>query len=110
NEKVEEDELKQYITMEIGHTIHFPFTNIVFDIYDTSKLESENKVTIFAAPEDDIIKYVDLFTDVKLKPTEVGAKPLGTYRFFLFQENEPREEDTYLFYELNLVSSNISIF
>src|SRR5690554_1617102 len=28
------NEVKQYITMEIGNTIHFPFNNPVFDIYE----------------------------------------------------------------------------
>src|SRR5690625_3971605 len=31
-ENVKQEEIKPYITMEIGHTIHFPFHNPVFDL------------------------------------------------------------------------------
>src|SRR5699024_1447507 len=78
-EEVKEDELKQYITMEIGHTIHFPFKNPVFDLYDTKKAESENKVTVLAAPEEELIKYTEIFDDVTLEPVAVDVQPLGIY-------------------------------
>lgn len=109
-EKVKKEELRQYITMEIGHTIHFPFKNPVFDLYDTSKLEKENKVTIFAASEEEIIKYTEIFADSKLNPVAVDAKPLGIYRYFLMTDKQFNKDNVYLFFELNLTSSNISIF
>src|SRR5699024_8152610 len=70
-EKVKNSELKQYITMETGHTIHFPFKNPVFDLYDTSKVETESKVTVLAASEEEIMKYTELFADAKLTPVAV---------------------------------------
>lgn len=109
-EEVAKEEIKQYITMEIGHTIHFPFKDPVFDLYDMRHFEEENKLTIFAAPEDEIVKYTEIFADVNLNPVAVDVKSLGIYRFFLLQEQAFSEEKVYLFFEQNLTSSNISIF
>lgn len=110
NEDVKKDELEQYITMEIGHTIHFPFNNPVFDLYDVSKAESENKVTVLAAPEEEIIKYIEIFVDVNLTPVVVDVQSIGVYRTYLTKYPETSEDHVFLFIELNLISINYSIF
>lgn len=108
---VKENEVKQYITMEIGHTIHFPFKHPIFDVYDVPQENKEsNKVTIVAAPEDELMKYTQIFSDVHLKPTAVGVHPIGVYRYFLHQQKELQKDKVYFLLELNLVSANISIF
>lgn len=109
-EDVVENELKQYITMEIGHTIHFPFNDPVFDIYDTRKLADEKKVTVLAAPEEEIIKYVNVFHDVHLTAESVDVQPLGIYRYFVHDKASVPDENVYLVFEANITSSNISIF
>lgn len=106
---VKKDEIKKYITMEIGNTIHFPFKNPVFNVYDIIETDTVNKVTVVATPEEEIIKYTEIFEDVKLIPIAVDAQSLSVYRFFLNQE-QPEDKAIYLFLELNLTSVNISIF
>ncbi|MBO1003379.1 type IV pilus biogenesis protein PilM [Pseudogracilibacillus auburnensis] len=103
------NEWKQYITMEIGQSIHFPFTNPVFDLYELPD-KNEQKVTILAAPEEEIIKYIEIFDDIKLKPIAVDVQALGVYRYFLWEQERFQSEKVYLFLELNLTSANISIF
>lgn len=103
------NEWKQYITMEIGKSIHFPFTNPVFDLYELPD-ENKQKVTVLAAPEDEIIKYIQIFDDIKLKPIAVDVQALGVYRYFLREQERFQSEKVYLFLELNLTSANISIF
>lgn len=112
-----EADVKSYLLMEMGKTIHLPFENPVFDIATTPKTESteENesktyKVTVFAAPEEELIKYMEVFSDASLQPTVVDVQPLGVYRFFLAQQQEAALEDASLFIEVNLTSLNISIF
>lgn len=109
-EKVNKEEIKQYITMEIGNTIHFPFKNPVFDLCDIQGEENVDKVTVLAAPEEEIIKYVEAFTDVKLLPLAVDAQALGIYRYYLKQQGNPHPDQVNLFFELNLKSVNISVF
>lgn len=107
---IQAGDLKSYITMEIGHTIHFPFKSPVFDIYNMSKVETKNKVTVIAAPEEEIMKYTTIFEDVKLVPVAIDAQPLGIYRYFYHTERAISSDNVYLFLELNLTSTNISIF
>src|SRR5690625_4707335 len=66
---VEQDGVKQYITMEIGNTIHFPFKNPIFDIYPMNV--QTKKTTVIAAPEDEILKFTEIFSDVSLKTTAI---------------------------------------
>ena len=108
-EHVNKQEIKQYITMEIGNTIHFPFKNPVFDLYETAHTLAGNKVTVFAAPEDEIIKYTEVFDDVHITPVAVDVQPLGVYRYFL-EEHQLQHNKVYLFFELTLVSTIVSIF
>lgn len=112
-----EADVKSYLLMEMGKTIHLPFENPVFDIATTPKSttteESESKtykVTVFAAPEEELIKYMEVFSDASLEPTVVDVQSLGVYRYFLEQQQDVELEDAYLFIEVNLTSLNISIF
>lgn len=109
-EKMTKDEIRQYITMEIGNTIHFPFKNPVFDLLNAPETESVDKVTVLAAPEEEMMKYTEILADVKLKPTVVDVQALGTYRFFMKKHKEVTKDKVYLMLELNLTSVNISIF
>lgn len=107
---VPHDEVNEYITMEIGNTIHFPFKHPVFDIYDLPETETVEKVTVLAAPEEEISKYTEIFADAKLTPIAVEVHGLGTYRYFLSQQHAINKDDVYLFFELNMTAVNISIF
>lgn len=107
---VKDTEMKQYITMEIGNTIHFPFKNPVFDIYDIQQENEVKKVTVLAAPEEEIIKYTEVFVDASLTPIAVDVRSLGIYRYFLTEQKNIAQDKVYLFFELNLKSIHISIF
>lgn len=107
-ENIADDEIKGYITMEIGNSIHFPFNNPVFDLYDTKK--QAGKVTVLAAPEEEIIKYTEVFADAKLHPVAVDVQPLGIYRYFLHTNETPKQNDVYMFLEFSLTSLTMSIF
>src|SRR5699024_11165759 len=90
-ENIADDEIKGYITMEIGNSIHFPFNNPVFDLYDTKK--QAGKVTVLAAPEEEIIKYTEVFADEKLHPVAVDVQPLGIYSYFLHTNEKPKKKE-----------------
>lgn len=104
------EEVKQYITMEIGHTIHLPFKNPHFDVYHIQDMEETKKVTLFAAPEEEIMQYTELFIEAKLKPIAVDVQALGCYRYFYNQLTVQDREKVFLLFEINLTSVNISIF
>lgn len=110
DQNVLDEELKAHITMEIDHTIHFPFKNPVFDIYDVQPVEDTDKkrVTLLAAPEEEIIKYTEMFVDASLHPIAVDVQALGAYRYYYHYEQQ--EADNCLLFKVNLTSTNISIF
>lgn len=105
---VERKNVKQYIEFEIGNTIHFPFKNPIFDVYEEGT--QSNKVTVLAAPEDELMKYTHTFSDVSLKPTAAEIQPLGIYRYFLHKQANLHDDHVYMIIEYNLSSVNISIF
>lgn len=109
-EEIPDEELKPHITMEIGNTIHFPFKNPVFDIYDaqTSGESGKRKITLLAAPEEEIIKYTEIFADASLHPIAVDVQALGVYRYYYKFAQE--EKDISLLFEISLTSTNVSIF
>ncbi len=105
------ENIKDYISMEVGHTIHFPFENPVFDLYDVSK-ENENtsKIILFAAPENEILKYVNLLIDSTLKPIAVDVLPLGIYRYLALKFKQETNKKVFLILNFHLTSFTISIF
>lgn len=107
-ENVKKDEQKQYITMEIGNTIHFPFKNPIFDLYEHNG--TTDKVTILAAPENEVMKYTEILSDVSLHPIAADVQPIGIYRYYLHANGLLKNEQVHMFVEFNLAAVNISIF
>lgn len=105
-------EITDHFAFELGQSIHLPFDKPVFDIHPMPEDEQTNgrkKATLFAAPEEEISKYTHVFADVNLQPKAVDVRPLGIYRYFHHLDNS-RPGEVYLFFELNMLSINISIF
>ncbi|RDW16340.1 hypothetical protein CWR48_16990 [Oceanobacillus arenosus] len=114
-------EIKEYFELEIGKTIHLPFKQPVFDIH-YSPFEATNRKEemignlnemrqgiLFAAPEEEMAKYTEIFVDVSMKPVVADVKALGVYRYF--QLMQPIDiSHSYLFVELNVTSIHIGIF
>lgn len=109
-----DDEMVAHFFMEIGETIHLPFEQPLLDVHVHSETEDEEeaetkKATLFAAPEEELMKYTNVFEDVSLNPVAIDVQALGVYRYYHHLHTlEPSR--TYLLFELNLTSTNISIF
>src|SRR5690625_4601653 len=76
---IEEEKIKEYFMIEIGESIHLPIQNPIYDIHSLSLVqdhttdeefpkEEKRPGTIFAVPEDEIIKYTEILAYVSLKP------------------------------------------
>lgn len=106
-EDVTSENVKQYIEFEIGNTIHFPFKQPIIDLYP--KISEDRKVTVLAAPEDEVLKYATIFSDLSLQPKKATIQPLGIYRYLLYHEPTIQEQKVYMIVEYNLSSINVSI-
>lgn len=118
--KIKEENVKEYFMMEIGETIHLPFQQPIIDIHspsfkqdvtpssDISNQEKRQGI-LFAVPEEEVVKYTEIFADASLKPIAADVKELGVYRYF-YEKDQAERGKSYLFFELNLTSINLSIF
>lgn len=103
-----DENIRDYIEFEIGNTIPFPFKNPIFDIY--SKKVKDQKVTILAAPEEEVLKYTHTLLDASLKPILAEIQSLAIYRYYLHKNSPKNNEKAYMIIENNVSATNISIF
>lgn len=109
--------LHEYFYTEIGKSIHLPFQEALFDVFvpkveghkEVETNEQQKRGVLFAAPEEEINKYMTIFADVSLRPEAVDIEPLGVYRYF-FHLYERKKDVVSLFFEMNLTSYHLSIF
>ncbi|MFJ7826930.1 type IV pilus biogenesis protein PilM [Psychrobacillus sp. NPDC096623] len=99
--------LKAYVEMELGQTIHLPFTNPLIDVYDAKPNDGE--ATLFAAPSDDVNKIASLLDDVSLTPTVADVRSLSTIRL-LEQLNLFASQKSYLITDWSITGLSISIY
>lgn len=107
--EVKDDEIKSHLYMELGASIHLPFEEPVFDAVVLSKDKNKKEVLIFAAQEENVFEYTELFTDVKLNPVEAEISPLAIYRLYHHLHLAKPNEDL-LVVQFGLNDANICIF
>ena len=111
---IQEDEIRGYLYMEIGSSIHLPFDEPVFDYYllDHTKETEEkaNEILLFAAPEDKVREYTDLFEKARLKPIAADISALAINRLLFHLEDRPKLQHQYLIVQVDLQSANVCIF
>ena len=110
-EELEGEAVRDYFLMEIGKTLHLPFEHPTLDIHvNPGRKHGELQTgTMFAAEEAEVMKYANIFEDCGMRPVAADVQALGVYRYFYYADAVQRDR-VYLFLEMNLTSSNISIF
>ncbi|MBU8905046.1 type IV pilus biogenesis protein PilM [Desertibacillus haloalkaliphilus] len=108
---VADDEVNGYIMMELGSSIHLPFSNPVLDVHVLPAVEGQDvrEGFLFAAPEDEVLTYTELLDEAKLKPIAADVTALALYRYF-YQQDIAATKSNYLFAKFDLTTVNISIF
>jgi type IV pilus assembly protein PilM len=106
---LEEDEIRGYLFMELGTTIHLPFEDPVFDYFIFEKTKEKLSILLFAAPEQIVMSYAQLLEDVKLRPIAADVSALCIYRLFYAAE-QIRKEDHLLIVQMDESAVNVSAF
>jgi type IV pilus assembly protein PilM len=106
---IQDDELKGYLYLELGSTIHLPFEEPVFDYYTLTNNGKNRELLLFAAPEQFVMEYANLFSSLKLNPVAADISPLALYRLYN-QLNQPRESEVLFTVQFDLTSVNLCIF
>lgn len=106
---VNDDEIKGYLYLELGSSIHLPFDEPVFDAVVLSQDKEKKEVLLFAAQEENVMEYADLFSDLNLDPVEAEISPLALYRLYDHLDQAKENEDI-LVVQFDLNAVNICIF
>ena len=109
-EDVSEDEIKGYLYMELGTSIHLPFEEPVFDYYLLKEKEkNKQQIILFASPEDSVTQYADVLEEAKLSPLSADISALALYRYF-YHTNKVEENEHIMLVEVDTKTVNASIF
>ncbi|KUP05874.1 hypothetical protein Q73_10280 [Bacillus coahuilensis m2-6] len=79
---IAEDEVRNYLFLEIGNSIHLPFEDPLFDYLLLEEKEGKQEILLFASPEEVVLSYQEILEDVKLQPIAADISPLCLYRFY----------------------------
>ena len=89
---VREDELKSYLFLELGSTIHLPFEEPIFDSVPLGNSGQKQQVLLVAAPGNIVQSYIDLLEEVKLQPIAADISPLSLYRLYHHSDRAVRDD------------------
>lgn len=103
---IESSKLKAYVEMELGRSIHLPFSNPLVDVVDYDSKDEE--ATLFAAPSEEVNKIIELLEDAKLDPQVADIRALSNERF-LHKCHALKEGKTYLIADWSIDALSISI-
>lgn len=107
--EVKDDEIKGYLYLELGTSIHLPFDEPVFDAVVLSKDTEKKEILIFAAQEDHVMEYSQLFSEAKLDAVAAEVSPLALYRLY-HHLNQAEQGEDLLVVQFGLNDVNICIF
>jgi type IV pilus assembly protein PilM len=107
--EIQEDEIKGYLYLEFGSSIHLPFEDPVFDIFPLSENGNMKELLLFAAPEKNVMEYADLFASLKLIPKAADISALALYRLYHQLDFASQKENLFTL-QFDLTSVNMCIF
>jgi type IV pilus assembly protein PilM len=101
------NELKGYVEMELGRTIHLPFENPLLDVYDHE--EGDGEAVIYASSSEEVVKVMQLYHDINLNPKILDVRMLSIIRFLKTTDYFSAEK-TYLVADWSINALSISIY
>jgi type IV pilus assembly protein PilM len=107
--EIQDDEIRGYLYLELGSSIHLPFEEPVFDIFPLSNNGKTKEIMLFAAPEKYVMEYSDILSDLKLNPIAADISPLTIYRLY-DQLGKVKENEILFTAQYDLTSVNMCIF
>ncbi|NLY80478.1 MAG: pilus assembly protein PilM, partial [Lysinibacillus sp.] len=101
---VKSNQLREYVEMELGHSIHLPFENPLIDVFDPK--EGDGKAMMIAASSEEVNKYINLFLDIAMRPEVADVRALCNLRLLedmgLLQDNKTYLLTNWLINELSI--------
>ncbi|GAB0167000.1 pilus assembly protein PilM [Lysinibacillus sp. CTST325] len=104
---IEWNELKGYVEMELGQSIHLPFQDPLIDVYDPKP--SDGQAMLFAVPSEEVSKMIGLLLDATLDPQAADIRALCNIRLLEYLQLI-KDDRTYLIADWSINELSISIF
>ncbi|TQR38163.1 pilus assembly protein PilM [Lysinibacillus sphaericus] len=104
---IEWNELKGYVEMELGQSIHLPFQDPLIDVYDPNP--NDGQAMLFAAPSEEVTKMIGLLLDATLDPQAADIRALCNIRLLEYLQLI-KDDRTYLIADWSINELSISIF
>lgn len=106
-EDLEAKELRGYVEMELGNTIHLPFQEPLVDTYDP--VPGDGKAVLFAAPSEEVQKFINMLLDLDLSPEAADIRALCNLRL-LEHIDLLEKQKTYLISDWSINELSICIY
>ncbi|MEB2278403.1 pilus assembly protein PilM [Lysinibacillus xylanilyticus] len=104
---IEWNELKGYVEMELGQSIHLPFQDPLIDVYDPNP--NDGQAMLFAVPSEEVTKMIGLLLDATLDPQAADIRALCNIRLLEYLQLI-KDDRTYLIADWSINELSISIF
>ncbi|MFD1018913.1 type IV pilus biogenesis protein PilM [Thalassobacillus hwangdonensis] len=106
---LKESEIKGYIFMQLGDTLHLPFEFPSFDFHIIDQNEETYQLLLFASPENQVESLSTIFSNHKLKPKSADISSLAVYRLY-DRLGRSNPEDHLLSIQWNVDSCILTVF
>ena len=103
------EEIKGYLYIELGNTIHLPFEDPILDFTVLRLKEEYHEILLFAAPENVMNEYKNIFESCSLHPLTADISSLSLFRLYQLMDNEDEEENVMIL-KLDQFGANIGIY
>ena len=100
-------DLRGYVQLEVGHSIHLPFQEPLVDVYDPNP--EDGKAVLFAAPPEEVRKLMGILLDNHLSPQVADIRALANLRL-LASLDLINDNKTYLIADWSINELSICIY
>ncbi|GAB2491417.1 hypothetical protein GCM10008929_14490 [Alkalibacterium psychrotolerans] len=109
--QLNETEIKDYLNLHINQSIRLPFDNPKVELEVLEKKEQTQTLLLVAYPGEQVTNYLDLLSQVSLKPEVADISSLCVYRILL-QQNTAHfsTKDHVMVLQWNPVDTTITVF
>ncbi|WP_433743435.1 type IV pilus biogenesis protein PilM [Falsibacillus pallidus] len=80
--EIPSDEIKGYLYMEIGESLHLPFEDPVLQVEELEQKEGYKEVLLLAVKESVVKTYINLLEELKCRPEVMDLSILSLYRLY----------------------------
>lgn len=107
--EIARDELKGYLYMQLGESIHLPFKDPIFEAVFLEEKAGQNEILLIATKESVIKNYTDIFEECSLKPVVADLSILSLYRLY-YHLGQANKNVHVLLVQIGLNTLQLSVF